>query len=330
MGDFYFIPKKVNKKILFLVIAGVLLAILISQSVYSVDAKEKGVILRFGRYSRTADPGLNFKIPFVDTRYRVTIVDQTLQFGRRTKNTGVNTTYDEINDYSDESRMLTGDLGIIDLPFTITYRINDPYRWLIAVENSRIRVRHGQIGTAHYEILDMRIKILRDVSSAIINRMVGDLPADEVRERGKEIIAAPAINEINETVGPNGFDMGVIITTVNLGEVIYPSDVQLAIEDVVAADQDKERLINEGREAYNREVPKAEGDAEKMAKEAEGAVARFNSLYAEYQENPAIFRERYYYETMEQVLADRSKVEIIDGALENVLPIKNLSGTGGN
>ncbi|MBQ4237106.1 MAG: HflK protein, partial [Treponema sp.] len=126
---------------------------------------------------------------------------------------------------------------------------------------------------------------------------------------------------------------------VKLQNIIPPSGVQEAFEDVNKAIQDMNRFINEGKESYNSEIPKAQGEADREVQVAEGYaaervnkakgdVARFKSVYEEYKKAPAITRERLYLETMEEIFAKQSeekKPALIDDELENILPIKNLA-----
>ena len=303
-------------KILGYVVALLIVIILGSNSVYSIDQKEVGVVTRFGRFYRNSRAGLHFKLPFIDRLYRVPQTTQSLAFGYRTTNPGVQSQFSQ-EDYSDESTMLTGDLNIIDQAFAIQYIITSPKDWLFRVDSAPVVGVRG--------LLDNRIKTIRDVCISVINRYIGNNYAEDVQEQGRELIAEPARLEINKILG-EGLHLGVTLQNLNLNQVVYNDLVQKAIEDVNAAEQDRDRLINEGQEAYNKEIPKVRGQAEQIVLEAEGAVARFNALYSQYRENPEIFRQRYYYETVEKVLKDgQGKLTIIDKDLENFLPIKNLT-----
>ena len=303
-------------KLLGYVVAVLILIILGSNSVYSIDQKEVGVVTRFGRFYRNSRAGLHFKLPFIDRLYRVPQTTQSLAFGYRTTNPGVQSQFSQ-EDYSDESTMLTGDLNIIDQAFAIQYIITSPKDWLFRVDSAPVVGVRG--------LLDNRIKTIRDVCISVINRYIGNNYAEDVQEQGRELIAEPARLEINKILG-EGLHLGVTLQNLNLNQVVYNDLVQKAIEDVNAAEQDRDRLINEGQEAYNKEIPKVRGQAEQIVLEAEGAVARFDALYSQYRENPEIFRQRYYYETVEKVLKDgQGKLTIIDKDLENFLPIKNLA-----
>ena len=129
--------------------------------------------------------------------------------------------------------------------------------------------------------------------------------------------------------------LGINVIAVKLQNIVPPSGVQAAYEDVNKAIQDMNRFINEGKEAYNTEIPKAQGEADRQLQVAEGYaaervnmakgdVARFNAVYEEYKRSPAVTKERIYLETMNEIFSSETKPEIIDGELKNVLPLKQL------
>ncbi len=135
----------------------------------------------------------------------------------------------------------------------------------------------------------------------------------------------------------NHYGLGIQITQVQLQNIVPPAGVQDAFEDVNKAIQDMNRLINEGKEAYNAEIPKAKGQADQLVEiaqgysaervnKAKGDVARFDSVFAEYRKSPDITRKRIYFEMIDEILAGNNDVELIDKALENVVPLKLLGG----
>jgi membrane protease subunit HflK len=118
---------------------------------------------------------------------------------------------------------------------------------------------------------------------------------------------------------------------------VPPAGVQDAFEDVNKAIQDMNRFINEGKEAYNTEIPKAQGEADRQVQvaqgyavervnKAQGDVARFNAVYEEYRKAPSVTRQRLYIEAMEEIFAAKENSTLIDGELDNVLPVKTLTG----
>jgi membrane protease subunit HflK len=171
----------------------------------------------------------------------------------------------------------------------------------------------------------------------VINTLVGDRAILDVIGPERISIQNNAVTMMNEKL--KEFGLGVTITTVQLQNIVPPEGVQSAFEDVNKAIQDMNRLINEGKEAYNAEIPKAAGEAEKMIHEAngyaaerinraQGDVARFNAVYAEYRKAPELTRRRLYLETMEELFAKDSGTTLVDKKLDNFLPISNL-GSGG-
>lgn len=287
---------------------------------FIVDQTEDAVITRFGKYTKTVGPGLHFKVPLgIDRAYNVpTKSIQTEQFGFRTLKGGIQNTYQD--NLTKESTMLTGDLNIVDVEWIIQYRINDPRAWLFNVHE------------------DVRKTTIRDISQAVINTLVGDRGILDVIGPERPAIEANALTMMNDQL--REFGLGVSITTVQLQNIVPPAGVQSAFEDVNKAIQDMNRLINEGKEAYNAEIPKAAGEAEKLVQQAQGYaaervnrangdVARFKAVYAEYVKAPEVTRRRLYLETIEALFGTEKGTTLIDKKLENFLPISNL-GSGGN
>ncbi len=297
----------------------IILAIsLVASSAFVVDESEQAVITRFGAYNKTLGPGLHIKMPFgIDKKYIVdgNKVVKTEQFGFRTSSSGVTNLYQ--NGITSESTMLTGDLNIVDVEWIIQYRITDPKAWLFSVEE--------------------RTNTIRDISRSAINTLVGDRAILEIMGNERTNIENLAVDSMNEQF--KKLNMGINVVAVRLQNIVPPAGVQEAFEDVNKAIQDMNRFINEGKESYNSEIPKAQGEADREIQVAEGYaservnkakgdVARFNSVYEEYRKAPAVTRERLYLETMEQVFNQQAKDKkptLIDDSLENILPIKNLA-----
>jgi len=308
------LPKGLNVRALLLAIAALGLLWALFSSFYMVDQKEEAVVLRFGQINRTAGPGLHFKLPF-GLEQNINVPTQRIfkeEFGFRSERPGVRTEFSRGN-FSDESIMLTGDLNILDVKWIIQYRITDPHRFLFQVENPR--------------------QTIRDISQSVINQLVGDRTIFDVigNERAAiETLGQEAMNQYFKQ-----YQMGVRVTTVKLQNVVPPAGrVQDAFEDVNKAIQDRNRLINEGKEAYNNAIPRARGQAQQVLQQAEGYavervnrakgdIARFQAVLEEYRKNPAITRSRIYYEIMEHLL-NNSETELIDRGLKNFVPFKAL------
>ena len=312
------LPFTIKPRLIIIAVIVIVLIILITSSFFVVDQTEQGVVLLFGRFNRIAGPGLNFKMPFgIEKNYNVpTQVVQNLQFGFRTERAGITTAYSRA-DYPEESIMLTGDLNIIDVEWTIQYLIVDPKAWLFNVENKE--------------------KTIRDISQSTINLLVGDRAILDVIGNERTAIEVEGQQLLNETL--KSYDLGINVTTVKLRNIVPPrGEVQDAFEDVNKAIQDMNRLINEGKEQYNREIPKARGNAEKLVEEARGYaaervneargdVARFISVLTEYSKNPEVTRARLYIEMIEDVFAIADGTDLIDRNLENFIPLKALQGS---
>lgn len=294
-----------------LITAVIAIAVVISVAatgLFSVDATEQAVITRFGRYYTTVGPGLQFKLPFgIDKNYNVSVnVAQTEQFGFDTSQT-------KSQSRLSESTMLTGDLNIVDVEWIIQYKIVDPRAWLFNVQEGR--------------------QTIRDISQSVVNMLVGDRAILAVMGPDRLTIEEAARDMMNKNFDNLG--LGINVMAVKLQNIVPPEGVQEAFEDVNKAIQDMNRFINEGKEVYSAEKPKAQGEAEQQIQiaqgyaaerinRAEGDVARFNAVYEEYRRSPQVTRERLYLETMEEVFASERSQTLIDRELDNLIPITNL------
>ncbi|PKL07956.1 MAG: FtsH protease activity modulator HflK [Spirochaetae bacterium HGW-Spirochaetae-7] len=310
----------VKLSMIILIIVAVVVVGFFSTSFFVVDQTEEAVMLTLGKFTGIAEPGLHFKWPLgIEKNFNVsTRVVQTEQFGFRTDKAGVQTTYNE-RSFPEESTMLTGDLNIVDVEWIIQYRISDPKAWLFNVED--------------------RNKTIRDISQSVINMLVGDRTILDVMGSQRVAIEQAGTELMNSTL--KSYGLGIDIIAVKLQNIVPPAGVQAAFEDVNKAIQDMNRLISEGKEAYNKEIPKATGQADAMVQvakgyatervnKASGDVARFKAVYEEYRKSPEVTRDRLYYEMIESVFANEKGVELIDSELGNFLPIKSLgTQTGG-
>lgn len=309
---------KISPKLVIAAIVVVLVIITAMTSFFVVDQTEQAVVLRFGKYIKTVGPGLQTKLPFgIDKNYTVpTQVVQTLTFGyRSTDRTGTGLT--GAQSYKQESTMLTGDLNIVNVEWIVQYKINDPMAWLFNVEN--------------------RETTIRDISQSIMNQLVGDLPILSIMTDLRtqlEVESQVMMQDIFDR-----YNFGIQIVTVKLQNIVPPEGaVQDAFEDVNKAIQDMNRLINQGKEYYNQEIPEAQGEASRLVLQAQGYAAervnqatgdtaRFNSMREAYQNSKETTATRLYIETMTNVLnSGDSELTIVDKNLENFLPIKTLGG----
>ena len=291
-------------------IAGVLVLIFLITSIFIVDQAEEAVITRLGKYHVTKGPGLQVKLPFgIDRNYTINVrAVQTAQFGFTTLKSGISSTYATTK--TKESTMLTGDLNIVEVEWIIQYRIVDSKAWAFNVME--------------------REKTISDVSRSVINMLVGDRAIMDIMSPARSAIEIAAVELMNDTF--NSFGLGIHVIAVKLQNIDPPSgSVKDAFDDVNKAIQDMNRLINEGMQEYNEEIPKARGEAERMVlvargyatervNRAMGDVARFNSVYAEYQRSPEVTRQRLYYEMIEEVFKEEKGMTLVDRNLRNFLP----------
>jgi len=314
--DLQALQNKMNPRVIFIVVVVIFLLIAVFSSFYTVDQKEKAVVLRFGKYDRTTGPGLHFKLPFgIESNYNVpTGRNLTEEFGFRTQQAGVVTTYAR-GDYSKESYMLSGDLNIAEVTYIIQYQISDPKAWLFNVQDQG--------------------KTIRDIAQSVINLMVGNLAVFDVVTTQRTLIEERGKKKMNEFF--EKYKLGINVVTVKLQKTMYPKGaVQDAFEDVNKSIQDRIRLINEGKEAFNKEIPRARGEAKKTIQAAEGYatekvnkakgdVARFLAVLSEYKKSPKLTRIRLYYEMFEEVFKDPASTDLIDKQLKNFIPFKSLN-----
>ncbi|ADD72267.1 HflK protein [Treponema pallidum subsp. pallidum str. Sea 81-4] len=287
----------------------------IASPIRIISPTDNGVVTRFGKYHRTLEPGLHYLIPFVEWVYKVPVTKvQKEEFGFRTSKSSEQSHY--VNNISHESLMLTGDLNIVDVEWVVQYRIVDPRAWVFNVESQERR------------------QTIRDISKAVVNSLIGDRAILDIMGPERSAIQMRAKDMMNVLLKRIG--LGVLVSSVQLQNVVPPQEVQQAFEDVNIAIQDMNRLINEGKESYNREIPKARGDADKLIQEAmgyanervnraKGDVARFDSIYAEYVKAPHVTKTRLYLEGLGAILEKTENVLLIDKKLENLLTLKDIS-----
>lgn len=305
----YWLKKNLKKIIiiLFLVVAA-------GTSVKTVGPEEEGVVLTWGKYNRTVDPGLNFILPFgMETMYKIPVQRQLKQeFGFRTASVGQRTEYSRKN-FSDESLMLTGDLNLSDVEWVVQYRIVNSYHYLFKVRNAE--------------------KTLRDMAEAAMRKTVGDRTVNEVLTVGRQEVASNV--EVLLQKMCDEYENGIRIDQVVLQDVNPPESVKPSFNAVNQAQQERETLINQAESEYNRIIPRARGEADEMIQLAEayalnrintatGEAARFNSLYAEYIKASEVTRKRIYLETMEKILPKLGNKVIVDEKGSNVLPLLNI------
>jgi len=293
----------------FLLIAGV-------SSVYTVQVEEAGIVLRFGKYVETVDPGLHFKIPFgIDQVMTVPVRRQLKQeFGFGTTGSTNQSQWSSPDEMNFEKNMVTGDLNSALVEWVIQYRVSEPKDYLFKVRNAD--------------------DTLRDASEAVMREVVGDRTVDEVITVGRQEIESECNDKLKTLI--DLYELGISIDQVQLKNVDPPQPVQSSFNEVNQAQQEKEKSINVANGQYNKEVPQARGEAERTISEAEGYATqrvneaegdanRFNALFTEYQKASEVTRRRIYLETMEEVMPRLGRKVIIDEDASQVLPFLPLS-----
>jgi membrane protease subunit HflK len=295
-------------------VIAVIALILIFSSFFTIEPEEVGVILRLGKFSHVAKPGLNFKIPLgIDKLYKVPVQRQLKEeFGFQTEEAGIRTRYSAAN-YLEESLMLTGDLNVAEVEWIVQYRIADPYKFLFKVRNTR--------GT------------FRAMTSAIMRKIVGDRTVNEVLTIGRQEISVAVQTKLQELC--TQYETGIRVDQVVLQDVNPPDRVKPSFNEVNQAQQEKEKLINQAQSEYNKIIPRAKGEAERMIQEAEGyalervnksrgEAARFKAVFSEYRKAKEVTRQRIYLETLNTILPKVGKKLIIDENIKGLIPLLDL------
>ena len=307
------ILNRIRENLRFILIA-ILVVILLWGTIFQIGTEEVGVITRVGRYTRTVDPGLNLKMPFIETVHKVPVErQQKLEFGFRSMGAVDNQSEYSKDGLRDESLMLTGDLNLADVEWVVQYRINDAYNYLFKVRDPE--------------------STLRNISEAATRQIVGDRTVNEVLTIGRTEITVKLHQLIQEIC--NEYKIGIKIEQVVLQDVNPPDPVKAAFNAVNEAQQEKETLINQAKSEYNKVIPKASGEAKATIQKAEGYAierinnaqgesARFNDLYNQYIKAPEVTKKRIYLENMTTILSKLGNVIVTDQNGANVLPLLQM------
>ena len=275
---------------------------------YTIQPDEQGVVLRFGKYLKTTDPGLHFKLPLgIDEAIKVkTKLILQQDFGFRA---GRDESAAQRVELDSESMMLTGDLNVADVEWVVQFQISDPQKFLFQTREP--------------------ITNLRDIAQAIMRRVVGDRLVTDVLTIGRIEISDEAMKLMQDVL--DKYDMGVRIVSIKLQDVNPPGPVKPSFNDVNAAKQEQEQLINQSERKYNEVIPEARGQAEKRISEARGKslalinkakgdVAKFNSVLAEYKLAPRVTEDRLYLDAMETVFTQQESIILVDEKLKGIVP----------
>jgi membrane protease subunit HflK len=273
---------------------------------YQVDAKERGVVQRFGLYTETTEPGLRWRLPWPIES--VTKID-----------------VEGIRSAPLKTQMLTNDENLVRIDLTVQYQVIDPVAFLFNVRDPEVTV------------MEVAESAIREVTGRTgIDAVLGTESAEGVvAGGGREQLVADVASLIQETL--DTYKVGVAVRSVNIQQALPPDSVQPAFDDVTKAREDRQRLIAEAQAYANDVVPRARGQAARALQEAQGYrdrkiaeasgdTARFVALLKEYQAAPGVTRERLYIETMQQVLGSTAKVIVDTDKGNNMmyLPLEEL------
>lgn len=305
-----------------LVLRGLIIVLLalwaVFSGVYTIEPEEIGIVLRFGRYVRDAEPGLNFKWPLgIESVTKVPVERQLKEeFGFRTQRSGIRTEYSTA-EYDDESLMLTGDLNIADVEWVVQFRIVDAYKYL-------------------FKVRDME-NTFRAMTEAVLREIVGDRTVNEVLTVGRQEVATLVEDRLQ--VLCDQYETGLQVEQVVLQNVNPPAKVKASFNAVNQAQQEREERINTAQREYNQVIPRARGEAQQTIEQAEGYAlnrvnraqgdaARFVALYDEFRKAPEVTRKRIFLETMAKVLPKAGKKVVVDEDVKGVLPLLDLTAAG--
>lgn len=261
------------------IILGALGVWILFTSFYRVDAQERGVVTRFGKYVATTGPGMHFKLPApIDTVTKPKVEQvSTIDIGSA--------------EGSAENLMLTGDQNIIDIAYTVRWKIKDPEQFLFQLAEPEETIR--EVGES---------AMRAEVSSASLNAAIGPQRAqiaEQVRIRMQELL--------------DSYRAGVDILGVDIKQADPPAAVDAAFKDVSAAQQNAQQYMNQAR-AYSQQ----------LVAQAQGEAAAFDAVYAQYRLAPEVTRKRMYLETMENVLAKVDKTVIEANGVTPYLPLPEI------
>lgn len=271
-------------------VAGAAFALWTLSGFYQVQPNEQAVVTTFGAYSRSEAPGLRYHLPTpVERVERVPVT--TLNRADVGGGTGA--------DAPAESLMLTGDEQIVDLDFSVTWRINDPGKYLFAIKNPE--------------------EAVKAVAESAMREVVGKTPLQPILSTGRGAVQQQTAELMQKTL--DSWGAGISVVEVQIRSANPPPEVVAAFREVNNAQQDADSAVNEANTYKNRVVNEAKGDAaritqaaqayrEQAVREASGEAARFNQIYTEYRRAPGVTRDRLYIETMQRILQNSNKVVI--------------------
>lgn len=293
-------------------VAGILILLWLASGIYIVNPDEEGVVLQFGKYNRSTGPGPHYALPVpIESVYKpkVTRIMRS-EIGYR--NVGQSTTFQQgrVRMMPHEASMLTGDENVVNVQFSVQYKIKDAVLYLFNVADPT--------------------DLVHSAAEAAMREVIGNNLIDSAITDGKLKIQNDATVLLQQILDKYG--AGIQVIAVQLQDVHPPQEVVEAFKDVASAREDKSRIINEAEAYRNALLPAARGkasairnDAEAYAatriQDAEGTASRFDAVRAQYEKAPQVTGERLYYETMENILGNVEEKILMDGqAAQRALP----------
>lgn len=303
------------KVLLFVALA----VLVVGNSFYTIREEEQAVVCTFGSPKAVTSPGLHFKVPFVQTVTKVNTTIQGFEIGYTASDSAEG---ESIEVDTEDGMMITNDYNFIHVDFYAEYRVTDPVKALYASENPR--------------------EILENIAQNCIRTTIGSYGVDSVLTTGKNEIQANIKQMILDKL--DVYDIGIQLVNITIQDAEPPTtEVSAAFKEVETAKQGKETAVNNANKYRNEQIPNAKAQADRILQaaeaekqerinEANGQVARFNSMYEEYVKYPAVTKKRMFYETMEDVLPGlKVVIESSDGNTETILPLDSfVTGTINN
>jgi membrane protease subunit HflK len=268
---------------------------------FRVDTQEAGVVLRFGRYNRDVQPGLNYHLPYpIETVRTPSLRVNKIEIGVRTDETRGGSA----REVPEESLMLTGDRNIVDLDFVVQWKVNP-----------------SKVSDFLFN-MEKPAGTVKAVGESAMREVIGRANSSEIQTVARQRIQDEVQELMQKTLDQYG--SGILIQQVQLGKALPPGPVNDAVRDVQAAQADQERAQNEAQTYANRVVPEARGKAAKILQDADayreqtvaeatGQTARFLKIYEEYKKAPQVTRQRMYLETMERLFGGTDKIILDSG-----------------
>ncbi|MFP6595621.1 MAG: FtsH protease activity modulator HflK [Dehalococcoidia bacterium] len=306
----------------------VVVVIWLASGVFTVDPDEQAALRLFGKYNSTADSGLNWWWPAPVGQRDIVQVTQTrtMELGFRSGADGTAS----VTLVSVEAQMITGDENIVDVGAVIQYRISDLRSYLFEVDDPGDEDRGIAAGSPDG-------RTLRDVAETSLRQVVGARTIDDALTEGREQIQEDTRLQMQTIL--NSYNAGINIISVLLQNVNPPEEVRDAFEDVVVAQEEKERLRNLADAYEADQLPRARGEAARIVEAAEGfrqgriALAQgeadgFKELLEGYLNSKDVTRQRLYLEAMEEILPGTTKFVVTEDVADGVLPFLPLTSTG--